>query len=228
METTIDPVIALQDQQAATAAAGSSGTQELGREEFLKLLVAKLENQDPLNPAEDTEFVAQLATFSSLEQLIHANGTLDNIVLGQMDLVNAQALDLIGKEALVESDWEVNVKDGVPDELVYSIPQDARGVTLTITDANGVPVRTFELETTPNGRVTLDWDGTGEDGEPLADGTYKITVNATDLDGEPMSIALFRSLPIDGVTFVDGWISLISGDQVVPFDSIIEFRAGRS
>ena len=54
------------------------------------------------------------------------------------------------------------------------------------------------------------------------------SVYATDLEGEAMSIALFRSMPIESVSFADGLISLISGDRLIPFESILEFRAGRA
>ena len=72
-------------------------------------------------------------------------------------------------------------------------------------------VHSIELETSPNGRVTLDWDGTDSDGMPLPDGSYRIEVTATDLEGEPMAIALFRALTIDGVNFGPGGVSLAPG-----------------
>jgi flagellar basal-body rod modification protein FlgD len=211
---------------AAAQAESSAPSRELGRDEFLRLLVAKLENQDPLNPATDTEFVAQLATFSSLEQLISVNDNLEAISGSQSQLINAQALDLIGKEALVESGNSLRIKDGQPDTIVYAIPQQARDATLTLIGPDGAPVRVFELETTPSGRLTLDWDGTDEDGEPLADGDYTIKLNVTDAEGDPMSIALFRSLHIDGVSFFAGEIALVSGDREIPFERILEIREG--
>lgn len=208
-----------------TAAATSAPA--LGRDDFLALLVAKLENQDPLDPAGDTEFVSQLATFSSLEQLIDVNDNLQGIGQGQALLVNSQALGLIGKEALVEAGGEVRIKNGEPETLVYAVPREANAVTMTIRDANGVTVRTLDLQTSPNGRVTVDWDGKDQDGNPLPDGDYKVEITATDTNDEPMIVPLFRSLPIDGVSFLAGGIALISGDREIPFETIFEFRAGR-
>jgi flagellar basal-body rod modification protein FlgD len=219
----LDPLTAAAE---AAAAQGSPPARTLGREEFLRLLVAQLENQDPLHPLTDTEFVAQLATFSSLEQLISVNDNLQSLAFGQGQLVNAQALGLIGKEALVEAGGGLRIKDGKPDTLVYAIPRQAQQATLTLVDSAGATVRTLELETTPNGRVTLAWDGTDEEGKPLPDGDYSIKISATALDGEPMSIALFRSLRIDGVSFAGGEIALVSGDREIPFEKILEIRAG--
>ncbi len=212
--------------QQAASAERPDIARDLGRDEFLALLVAKLENQDPLEPAKDTEFVAELATFSSLEQLITVNDNLEGLSSSQSQLINAQALDLIGREALIESGNELRIKNGNPDTIVYAVPRQARDLSLTVLDSSGELVRNFELEKSPNGRVTLDWDGTDADGNKLADGDYQIKINAVDTQGEPMSIALFRSLKIDGVNFFDGKIALIAGDRELPYEMILEIRAG--
>lgn len=199
-------------------------TQELGRDEFLKLLVAKLENQDPLEPANDTEFISELATFSSLEQLIDVNANLEALAGAQDQLINAQTLNLIGKRALVESGNDMRIKNGQADQLVYIIPRQAAEAELKIVDENGETVKTFELETTPNGRVTIAWDGKNDEGELLPDGDYRLDVNVVDGDGNQMTIGLFSSLRIDGVNFIGGDIGLVSGDRELPFEQILEIR----
>ncbi len=226
--TVTDPVLSATSAAAAAQAASTTRTNTLGKDQFLQLLVAQLENQDPLNPTDDKEFVAQMATFSSLEQLIDVNGNLQSLALGQANLINAQALGLIGKEALVEGGDSVRISQGKPDTIVYSLPSAAGEATLTVYAADGTPVRVFELDKTATGRTTLSWDGTDSAGNKLADGEYRIEVHATDASGQPMTVELFRSLSIDGVNFGGNGISLVSGGQEIPFDSIIEIRAGRS
>jgi flagellar basal-body rod modification protein FlgD len=221
-----NPVLEIMAQNEAAALAEDFAPNALGREEFLKLLIAQLENQDPMQPAKDTEFVAQLATFSSLEQLIGANENLQALALGQANLINAQALNLIGKEALVESNGEIQLSSGSAERIVYALPRQASSATLTIYD-NNTPVRVLELETTPSGRVALDWDGLDSEGNALADGTYRFEVRATAADGEPMSVAVFKALPIDGVTFGEMGIGLVSGDQEILFEAILEIRTGQ-
>src|SRR5918995_2871453 len=76
----------------------------MGQEAFLKLLVAQLQNQDPLNPQENHEFVAQLAQFSSLEQSIGINDRLDALTLQNQGMQNSQIVALVGKEATVKGD----------------------------------------------------------------------------------------------------------------------------
>ena len=218
----VGDVIAARDAQAQAQELPGG----LGRDEFLKLLVAQLENQNPLEPAKDTEFVAQLATFSSLEQLISANDNLTALAVGQSNLINSQALGLIGKDALVEAGDEIRIAQGNPDQIVYALPRQANAATLTIYDENGTPLRVFDLQTTPNGRIELDWDGTDAQGNAVADGSYRFEVNATDAEGEPLALALFRSLPIEGVNFGSEGVSLVSGDQTISFATILEIRAG--
>jgi flagellar basal-body rod modification protein FlgD len=223
---TVDPILSSSQTAAQAQAATASVTPALGKEDFMKLLLAQLEHQDPMNPQDDAQFVSQLATFSSLEQLQTANGNLETLALGQSNLINSQALNLIGKNALVESGDTVHVKGGVPDSIVYSLPQQASSATLTIFGPDGAPVRTFDLDKTATGRINLAWDGTDSNGKPLADGDYRIEVSATNLDGAPMTVSLFQSLSIDGVNFGGTGISLVSADREIPFDSIVEIRAG--
>lgn len=223
-----DPILAIAERsEAAREAAVSQAGKTLGRDEFLRLLIAQLQHQDPMSPVKDTEFVAQLATFSSLEQQMETNRRLDTLALGQASLVQSQALGLIGKDALVEAGDTVRIRNGKPDGLVYALPKPAREATLTVYGPDGAPVRVFTLEPGADGRVALDWDGKNQNGVPLPDGEYRIEVRATDLEGEPMKIALFRSLPIDGVNFGGEGLALVSGDREIPFETIVEIRAGR-
>lgn len=232
MEATIESLTGATAAAASPAASASAATgpEVLGRDEFLQLLVTKLENQDPLNPAEDTEFVAQLATFSSLEQLINMNDSLETISVGQTQLLDAQTLTLIGKEALVTAGQELRVIGGKADELVYQLPKPAEAVTLRIYDGAQL-VDTVELDPSSLGRESFVWDGVGEDADgneiELGDGSYRFEVQATDAEDQPMSIALFQSIPIEAVSFLDGLITLISDGTEIPFDSVLEIRQGR-
>lgn len=220
----IDPLEGLKT-QSLFQPPNAAGVDDLGRDEFLKLLVTKLANQDPLKPAEDTEFIAQLASFSSLEQLVDLNGRMDLLASGQTDLINSQSFDLIGKDALVEANNELRIKDGQPDALVYAVGAQAQSVTLTVRGADGVAVRTLELDPSPQGRAEVDWDGLDEDGNVLPDGDYQLEISTLTGDGETVPVDLFRSLPIDGVNFSEGFIQLVSADRILDFSTILEIRS---
>src|SRR5690625_3654601 len=95
----VDPSLYLSNQPK-----GRVPTQELGKDEFLKLLMVQLENQDPLNPMEDTEFIAQMATFSSLEQLISMSSSIDALVQSQLVSPVIQYSHMIGKSVTYQSE----------------------------------------------------------------------------------------------------------------------------
>ncbi|WP_182199159.1 flagellar hook assembly protein FlgD [Paraliobacillus salinarum] len=90
--TKIDPSYYLSNQPRSTS--GSN----LGKDEFLKILMAQLSNQDPLNPMEDKEFISQMATFSSLEQMMNMNESISHLVNNQSVSPVIQYSHLIGKE----------------------------------------------------------------------------------------------------------------------------------
>jgi len=222
---TVDLVGELRAQAEAAQANAARSRAAVGKDDFLKLLVTQLQHQDPLSPASDTEFLAQLATFSSLEQLMEANKNLLGIAIGQMDLVNAQALSLIGKEVLVGGSEEIELRNGAADRIVYALPGPVQEATLTIYGPDGSPVRTIALDPSATGRRTVDWDGTANDGTLLPDGTYRIEIRAVGFDGQPVEVGTFLALVIDGVSF-DGGLFLVAGDRIVPFDKIVEIRGG--
>ena len=78
-------------------------TKTLGKDDFMKLLLAQLKNQDPLKPLDGTDFAAQLAQFSSLEQLSNMNTELKNVSVNQMTMNYAQSVNLIGKNVVTNS-----------------------------------------------------------------------------------------------------------------------------
>ena len=95
------------DSIGATAASGTTSltaaqNKTVGKDEFFRMLVAQLKNQDPLNPQDGSAFAAQLAQFSSLEQLSNLNTALTSQNLNMSNLLNAQSVSLIGKEVTVD------------------------------------------------------------------------------------------------------------------------------
>ena len=109
----------------------SASAEILGKDDFLNLLVAQLQHQDPLNPAESTEFTAQLAQFSSLEQLSNINDNLKNMELFQTSVTNSQAVSYIGKEITAKGNASAEVQGDV---LVHTI-RDVGAVTAALTSA---------------------------------------------------------------------------------------------
>ncbi|MFH2123571.1 MAG: flagellar hook assembly protein FlgD [Pseudomonadota bacterium] len=206
--------------ESGSAATSSAKTDIMGKEDFLTLLVAQLKNQDPLNPEDPTAFTAQLAQFSSLEQLTNLNASMEGLTTAQANSEKLSALSLIGKE--VSYNGSSFTFDGDPVEMGYQLDGTATSVTLSIQDENGKTVHTLQAADTELGAGNhfITWDGTDQNGNPVANGKYKIILQAN-AAGEDSSIAaapLIKS-EVTGVDLSSGMITTKDGE--VQFMNII-------
>lgn len=185
-------------------------SQAMGKDAFLKLLVTQLQNQDPLNPADSTEFTAQLAQFSSLEQLNNINTNLDTLKLYQASINNAQAVGFIGKEILVNGNT-IEKSGGRPVACEFELPAEAKRVVLTIYDAAGGFVKDLDLAGQFSGAQAVVWDGTDRNGGPVPDGLYSFEVQAQGMDDAALGVSHRSRGLVTGVVFEHGVTYLIAG-----------------
>ncbi|MCF6289650.1 MAG: flagellar hook assembly protein FlgD [Desulfobacterales bacterium] len=169
----------------APAGASSNGTiasgSILGKDQFLQLLVAQLQNQDPLKPLDPTEFTAQLAQFSSLEQLFSANESLSRMVQASRDnqeLGRLSAVGLIGRRVEVAG-ADFHYRD-TPVEFGYTLDAPAAAVRARILDSSGQVVAVLPQDQTGPGRHYSSWDGDGLAGRSLPPGDYRLQVERVD------------------------------------------------
>ena len=197
------------------------GSQELGKEQFLQLLVTQLQNQDPLEPMSNTEFVAQLAQFSGVEQLVAVNEGLDMLGMQQMSMSNAQAADFIGSEVQFRSD-QIQVLDGDSEvHAAFQLSGDAASVTVNIRNSGGEVVRTMEMGGRDEGETQLDWDLLDDNGLAVGPGSYRIDVIAKTEDGSSVPWeAKVRGI-VDGVTYDAGYPELVIGDIKAQLSDIL-------
>ncbi len=182
---------------AATAASLTGSAQSMGKDDFLKLLVAQLQHQDPLNPADPTEFTSQLSEFSSLEQLFSVNEQLGRLAGNQGDLERLSALSLIGRE--VVSQGGSFRLEGSPVSLGYRLEQPASEVQLQVRDLSGRLVAALPAPSLGAGEHFLSWDGRDASGRPLPIGDYALTVSARSGETTLSAASLVRGV----VTGVD-------------------------
>ena len=196
-----------------------STTKKLDQEDFLKLLFEQLKHQDPLNPMESTEFTAQLAQFSSLEQLFGMNENLTGIqkILSNQDKENL--LELIGK-TVKANDNTILIKDGGSASGSYLL-QDRANVTISIYDSNGFEIRTLNLGTQDAEEYDVEWDGRDESGDIVEDGIYTFEVIAKDDAGNHVTASTYTSGEVTGVTYQYGIPYLMIGDILVSTNNTI-------
>ncbi len=165
---------------AATAAAASANSSTafaasksvLDKDDFLQLLIAQLQHQDPLNPSDPTEFTAQLSQFSSLEQLFTVNENLAKMADSSNGMERLSALSLIGNEVVV-NDGAFRF-DGTPVTLGYRLGGQADTVSLAVVDRLGRTVAAINSTETGSGDHFLSWDGTDQYGQKVGPGDYTL------------------------------------------------------
>ena len=198
----------------------------LGKDDFLKLFVAQLENQDPLSPMESTEFTAQLAQFSSLEQLTNANQNLEYLLLYQSSMNNAEAVNFIGNTVKASGN-SISVTDGESSQIQFDLATDAADVNVYIYDSSENLVKTIKCGSLDNGEQSIPWDGKNQDGSPVSDGTYTFEVSATDVNGETIVASSYMTVEVTGATFKDGNAYLLAGDIEMSMSDVIEVMGNK-
>jgi flagellar basal-body rod modification protein FlgD len=219
--TSITPI----DYSAPSAETQTSAPAKiLGKDDFLNLLVTQLQHQDPLNPAESTEFTAQLAQFSSLEQLNNINDNLKNMELFQTSMTNSQAVSYIGKEITAKGN-SVQLESGRPAECYFELETNAALAVITVYDATGGFVKSFETGALNSGRQSAAWDGTDRDGNPVLPGVYRFEVQAVDINNQSLKVTPLMNAVVTGVSFKNQTASLITSLQTIAIDDVIAVSA---
>jgi len=201
--------------QAFTTADQSKTTTDkgktLGQKDFLTLLVAQMQNQDPLNPTDSTEWTAQLAQYSQLEQSMNLNTAMDKLVEGQQNAERLSALSLMGKEAVVEgASFELG-QEG-PAQIGYRVNGTASAVTLHIQDSGGNEVATIPTSELGTGNHFLSWQGLAPDGTHFPSGSYKIVVEAqSDSPDGTVGVSPLVRTEVTGVDLGDNGAKIFTG-----------------
>jgi flagellar basal-body rod modification protein FlgD len=217
------------DTSTAAAALASAQTNSLvsdTQNQFLTLLVTQLQNQDPLNPMDNSEVTSQIAQLSTVNGIQQLNSTL-LALSGQMDMSQSlQAANLIGKDilypgtkvALGSDPSDPTVKTATP--FGVDLMSGTATTTVTILDSSGKAVRKMDLGAQAAGIYSLSWDGTDDSGNAVPDGAYTIQVNAADAKGQAVSADTLTSGYVSSVAYTtDGLkLNLALGDKISLLD----------
>ncbi|HEX4381980.1 MAG TPA: flagellar hook capping FlgD N-terminal domain-containing protein [Myxococcales bacterium] len=207
---------------ASTAASSTAqGSNTLGKNDFLKLLMAQLQNQDPTQPSDPTAFTAQLAQFSQLELQQNANDTLSNMATAQASANQQASVNLVGKNVTFSTST-VTIAAAGGALLTGSLSGDANSVSAVIKNSAGAVVRTIKGGPTPQGQLQIPWDGRDDSGNLLAAGSYSVALTALDTQGQAVNATAQSSALVTGVSFSNGVPQLIAGGQTLPLSSITE------
>lgn len=207
---------AIQNVTGAAASATSATTKaasSLGKDAFMKMLIAQLQNQDPLNPMDGTQFVAQLAQFSSLEQLTNLNETMGALPTYLGTSTNAQMANLIGSQATAQGN-AINLT-GSSAKITYRLPSDIQSGTIKVYNSNGLQVDTIKIGSQKTGLQSTTWNAGSQSA-----GEYTYEISAVDRNGKEVTVEKMISGQITGVSFKDGSSYLTINGQEVAFSKV--------
>jgi flagellar basal-body rod modification protein FlgD len=203
------------------AALGTNTT--MGEQDFLKLLIAQLKNQDPLAPQDNTQFVSQLAQFSSLQAAMGTNTRLDTITSQNQGQANTEVVSLVGKQATVKGSLVTASGSGTAVPVGFTLAAQSASTNVSIQDSSGNVIRTIPIGAHSAGLVRMSWDGRDNAGNVMPAGTYAVSVQAKTSDGGAVSVAQETTGTVQSVAFDKGYpvLTLDNGMQV-PVSDLIE------
>ena len=219
MQTTPVPPPAFPTGSERAAAPAAPGRAALSSdfETFLRMLTVQMQNQDPLNPVESTDFAVQLATFSTVEQQV-----LTNDLLAQMQRPLAGLADWVGREALTTAPVSF---DGAPVTLRIDPDPEADELALVVRDAGGVAIL---RQPVPADTETIEWAGVGANGAPVPSGRYSFTVESM-RDGavtDSRPAAAYQTVEEARIAS-DGRVVIgLASGETVPAEDVRALRAG--
>ncbi|MFH1851035.1 MAG: flagellar hook capping FlgD N-terminal domain-containing protein [Candidatus Neomarinimicrobiota bacterium] len=220
--STINGVGSYIQSNSTTSIASANSEQSM----FLTLLVEQLKNQDPLEPMDNQEFVAQMAQFSSLEELQSINSNLAEST--ELDLIltqsinNTMAATLIGKEISALGDHLAYNGDD-PVNVQYHLGDYAEQVSVTIRDADNQVVRVLTEDSgLAAGSQTLNWDGRDAEGNRLEAGTYAVEITAKDGNGNSIEATTMMTGIVSSVRFESGNAILVVSDIEISYADVLE------
>lgn len=186
---------------------------------FMKLLVAELKNQDPMDPMQSRDMVAQLATLSSVQKLNAIDEKLGGMQKDSISESSLQSASLIGKTVTAKTN-RLTLNSFNSSVGGYRLQGDAKNVQVAIVDGSGQTVRSLNLDSQSAGDKTFEWDGRDVTGRRMPNGKYQFQVKAADAAGAPVLTTSEVSGPVTEVTYTNGAPEVVVGDVHVGISDV--------
>lgn len=195
----------------------TAADKSMGKDDFLKLLMAQIQNQDPLNPQDNSAYVAQLAQFSNLEQTQKVNSNLDLLLLQARGQSNTEVLGMIGDKVTANGSTITSDGSGTATQVGYTLNASAASTKITITNKTGEVVRTIDAGAQKAGYETVTWDGKNSSGTLQPSGSYLVSVSATDRSGNAVTATQNMTGTVMAVSYDQGYavLHLDNGAEVL-------------
>lgn len=182
---------------AATASVATAGQTDEAQTRFMKLLVAQMQNQDPLNPMDNAQMTSQIAQLQTVSGINQLNTTVQNLLANYQSVQQFQSTGMLGRQVLVGGD-ALTVDKGQA-SVYFDLPQASDATQIVVKDTVGNVVRTLNAGVQEAGIQTIKWDGKNDAGAQVADGTYKFQVQAQ-RNGVPLDATSLSSGQVQSVS----------------------------
>ena len=210
-------VNALGSTSNANTLTGSNSTIAENFEQFLGILLAQLQNQNPLEPLDTNQFTEQLVQFTEVEQSLQTNSHLEDISANTSSAEHVNAVNYLGTNIIADGD--ITQLSGGEAQWVVDAPEDVEDVAFSIYDSAGSLIYQGTTEFSEGDNV-FEWDGTNLVGQTANDGAYRVTFDATDATGSPVTLSTQLAGTVTGVDFSGLEPVLQVGDASVPVSMI--------
>lgn len=223
----VSPVQNTQSSVNPPTTATPTGSSALGKDQFLRLLMTQMSNQDPTAPQSSEDFIAQLAQFSTLESHQLMTAQLDALLMAAAAENQLAAADLIDKRVAFETD-SATVEDGLIANRSLKLAGPADNVTVTLTNDKGESVNIFiPGPHDGNGEIALDLERYIPSGA-LKDGVYTMTATAAIGDAKPVDVTALGGGRVLGVTYEDGSPRLMLDELVLSMSDVVIVKSGET
>lgn len=207
------------DQETEKAKGG-----DLGKNEFLELMIAQLENQNPLEPQDNGAFISQLAEFSALEEMQQINQTVNNFTNKFQSTQALQASAMVGRSVLVPGTEAPPAQDGTLSGMV-DLPSGTTSLQVSVFNGVGELVRKIDMGQQVAGSIPFQWDGRNEQGDMMPYDRYTIKAESRTSTGSQQLDTLFAST-VNSVSIAQsGDVTLnLAGLGGVPLENVREIN----
>ncbi|MHB8123716.1 MAG: flagellar hook assembly protein FlgD [Desulfuromonadaceae bacterium] len=214
----VSTVTATTDTTAAAAAMKKSIGMD--KDDFMKLFVAELQYQDPLEPVDSSAMLDQLSQLTLVEQSYNSNTALNSLLTAQNNSISLTAVSFIGKDVKANGN-SASFDGSTSTALEFNLPLSASSTQVSIVDGSGQTVRTATLGSCSAGENSFSWDGRDNSGALLPAGAYTFAVTATAADGSSLAATTYTTGRIDGVNLSGSTPQLAVGAVSVALDDVI-------
>jgi len=203
MTTAVSSLTSSPSPSTTTQSTATGAAPTMNEQDFLQLLMAQMQNQDPLQPDDSTAWVTQLATYSQVEQSVAQTSSLNTISTELQGLSSTNSANLIGKSVTLQGNT-LTWNGTSPATASVNLAAPAQQVQVTVSDSSGNTVKVLKLGATAAGPASFQWDGTNQSGQAAPAGTYTFAVSATGSNGASVGVSQSVTGIVTQVSYANG------------------------